>query len=217
MQKAIPAGRQGSATLLLVLLGLLVILAGGYFYFTSSNHLQTPVSPAISSNNKQATYTNQALGFKFEYGRNLTAKEDTEELFNKRGNGEFRKYFKEYVRYEPGKFAGAVAVLDQQASYDTNPFTVWVFENPNNLSIDNWYKNYWYYPLNWGDFTYKGKVELAPKIEATVSGQLGKTGVIDYQPGKPKFVYVSKDGKMYLFRVIGEEGEKVLSTFKFLK
>jgi len=129
----------------------------------------------------------------------------------------FRKNFKGYVTYEPGKVLGIVAVLDKANSYDTNPFTLWVFDNPNDLSIDEWYKNYWYYPFVWGDFTYKGKFELAPNTEATISGQMARSGVIDYQPGKPKFVYLSKDKKMYLFRIIGEDGNKILSSFNFNK
>ena len=110
---------------------------------------------------------------------------------------------------------GAAVVLGKDGNFDTNPLTVWVFDNPQDLSIDAWYKNYWYYPFVWGDFTYTGKFELAPKKEATISGQIAKSGVIDYQPGKPKFVYLSRDKKMYLFRIIGESGDKILQSFKF--
>ncbi len=129
----------------------------------------------------------------------------------------FRKNFKGYVTYEPGKVLGIVAVLDKANSYDTNPFTLWVFDNPEDLSIDAWYQTYWYYPFVWGDYTYTGKFELAPKQEATISGQLAKIGTIDYQPGKPKFVFISKDKKMYLFRIIGNIGDQILSGFKFSK
>lgn len=166
---------------------------------------------------KKEYSTFQKLGFSFQYPEDLVVKEDSEEEFNKRGNGDFRKNFKGYVGYEVGKFLGAVVVLDKSNSYETNPFTIWVFNNDNNLTIDTWYKNYWYYPFVWGDFTQIGKVELAPKDEATISGYIGKSGVIDYQEGKPKFIYLSKDKKMYLFRIIGEIGDKVLSSFKFLQ
>ena len=60
-------------------------------------------------------------------------------------------------------------------------------------------------------------MELSPKDEATISGQMGKSGVIDYSAGKPKFIYISKDKKMYLFRIIGENGDKILGSFTFLK
>ncbi|MDD5415506.1 MAG: hypothetical protein PHE48_00700 [Candidatus Daviesbacteria bacterium] len=212
--------QRGSAQLLVVFIAVTALAAGGYYYLSAKG--KNPL-PAINANVaplktlQSSDYANQSLGFGFTYPKRFFAKDDSEDEFNKRGNGDFRKNFKGYVGYEPGKFLGAAVVLDKNNDYEQNPFTVWVFNNPQNLSIDNWYKNYWYYPFVWGDFTYSGKVVLAPKEEATISGQPAKSGVIDYQPGKPKFIYVAKDGKMYLFRVIGETGNQILSTFKFLK
>lgn len=213
--------QRGSAQLFLVLLGLVLLSIGGYFYFNQS---KTPILDSPIINNPISnieTYSNSQFSFEFKYSKDLKVKEDSEEEFNQRAAGsvsksvgDFRKNFKGYVQYEPGKFLGGVAVLDKSGLYEQNPFTLWVFDNPEDLSIDAWYRNYWYYPFVWGDFTYKGKVELAPKDEATISGTLAKSGVIDYQPGKPKFVYLSKDKKMYLFRIIGE-GDKILQSFKF--
>ncbi len=205
---------KGFAQPLIILLLAAGLIVGGIYLYqsTKSQLLQTP---KLSSPNQSEfkDYSNP-LGFQMKIAKGLTVKEDSEEEFNKRGNGDFRKNFKGYVVYEPGKFLGAVVVLDKTNNYDTNPFTIWVFDNPKDLSIDEWYKNYWYYPFVWGDFTYKGKFTLAPKTEATISGQPAKSGVIDYQPGKPKFVYLAKDKKMYLFRVIEDSGEKILQGFK---
>lgn len=206
--------QKGSALITVVLISLLVFGVGLYFYFDKSNP-QVSVSPAAGKA-EQETYTGSQLAIKFEYGKDLSVKEDSEEEFNKRGNGDFRKNFKGYVGYEPGKFVGAVLVLDKQASYDTNPFTVRIFENPDNLTIDQWYEKFWYYPFVWGDFTDRNK-KASPQNIATISGQAANYGVVDYQPGKPKFVYLSKDKKMYLFRIIGETGNKILSTVNFLQ
>jgi len=209
--------QKGSARLLIVLLVLIIIaLAGVYLYQNSkvNNSLPSPNFVALSKP-ADNDYSSKDLGFEFKYAQELILKEDSEEEFNRRGNGDFRKNFKGYVGYEPGKFSGAVVLLDKSNSFDTNPFTIWAFDNQQNLSIDEWYKNYWYYPFVWGDFTYTGKFVLAPKKEATISGITAKSGVIDYQPGKPKFIYVAKDNKIYLFRVIGETGDKILPTFKF--
>jgi len=169
--------------------------------------------PSVNQNIHQ----NKVLGFEFEYSTNFTVKEDSEEEFNQRGGGNFRKNFTGYIGYEPGKVLGAVVVLDKENNFETNPFTIWVFDNPNNLSIDSWHHDYWYYPFVWGDFTDTGKFILAPQDEATVSGQPGKSGIIDYREGKPKFIYISTGGRMYLFRIIGEIGEKILTSFRFLK
>ena len=207
--------QKGSVAVPLLVVILLSLIIGSGYYFLNRPKSTSPVSlKQVLETDK--IYTDLGLGFEFKYNKDLTVKEDSEENFNKRGNGDFRKNFKGYVGYEPGKFVGAVAVLDKPESYDQNPFTVWVFDNPEDLNIDKWYGNFWYYPFVWGDFTYTGKSTLAPKEDATVSGQLGKFGIIDYQPGKPKFIYLSKDKKMYLFRVIGESGDKILTTFKFL-
>lgn len=213
--------QRGSATLFVLLIVLILLGGVGWYYFNkqsfSTNKPQNSlpqITKQIASADK--TYQNNNLNFELKYQKDLTVKENSEEDFNKRGNGDFRKNFKEYVGYELGKFAGAVVVLDKSNDYDKNPFTIWVFNNPNNLTIEEWYQKYWYYPFVWGDFTYDGKLKLSPKNEATVSGKVGKLGMVDYQPGKPKFIYIENNGKIYLFRIIGEEGNKILSTFRFL-
>ena len=162
-------------------------------------------------------YSNSGLGIEFSYGKDLTVKEDSEDDFNKRGNGDFRKNFTGYVGYEPGKVLGAVAVLGKDRNYDTNPVSVWAFDNPDNLIPDGWFDKYWYYPYLWGVFDRTSKGHVALDKEATISGQPAKYKIVSYQPGKPKFVYMSKDQKMYLLRVIGEAGDKILSSFKFLE
>lgn len=171
------------------------------------------------------TYANQNLGFEFSYSNDLNVKEDSEEEFNQRGagsasksvNGDFRKNFRGYVGYEPGKFLGAVVVLEKEDSFEINPFTVWVFDNLDNETIDSWFAKYWYYPFIWGVFDFTSKGHIIPDSEAIISGQPAKYKIIPYQLGKPKFIYISKDQKMYLFRIIGQTGEQILATFKFLE
>ena len=210
--------QRGSALILSLLAGLIIL--GGIFYLNKTslllrNKSTRPVDQiSPQSENKYNTYTNQQLGFEFKQPNELIIKEDSEAEFNKRGNGDFRKNFKGYVGYEPGKFMGAVAVLGEDLDYETNPLSIWIFDNPDDLSIDKWYGNFWYYPYVWGDFTSRREL-VKPAEEATVSGQLGKSGVVGYKEGKPKFVYLSQDKKMYLFRIIGDGGQ-ILSSFKFL-
>lgn len=209
--------QRGSVHLLLLMATVLFLGGGVYFYLLVNKSPQIPQYNNYNSYDRYNIYSNSSLGFQFEYpDKKLKALEDTEEEFNKRGNGQYRKNFKGYIGYEPGKFLGAVVVLDETNSYETNPFSVWVFDNPDDLTIDIWHHKYWYYPFVWGDFTSLGKYKLAPEKEATVSGIIGKSRVIDYQPGKPKFIYLSKDQKMYLFRIIADDGEKILSTLEIL-
>lgn len=199
-----------------VLLVLALLAAGLFVYFNLSGSKNTLVKP-VPQTESFPIYKSEKLGFELQYSKDLEVLEDSEEEFNKRGNGTFRKNFSFYVGYEPGEFLGAVVVLEKENNFETNPFTLWVFNNDSSLTIEKWHHNFWYYPFVWGDFTYAGKFILAPQDMATVSGQIGKSGIIDYREGKPKFIYISKDQKMYLFRIIGQKGEEILTSFKFLE
>lgn len=199
-----------------IVLGILIIsgLIASYFYLNKPT--APPLVKPIEQRDNLKIYTNKELGFKIQYDdRDLKVQEDSEEEFNKRGNGNFRKNFAYYVTYTPAEILGIVAVLDETNSYETNPLTIWVFNNDNNLTIDKWYANFWYYPFVWGDYTER-RNNVAPINEATISGQIAKYGVVNYQPSQPKFIYLSNDKKMFLFRIIGEKGDQIISTFKFL-
>ncbi len=177
--------------------------------------LQIP-SITVAKQPEFNSYSNSRVGFKFSYDLNLSVKADSEEEFNRRGNGDFRKNFTGYVGYEPGKFLEAVAILAQNSDFDKNPLSIWIFDNPNNLTAEGWFDKYWYYPFVWGVFDRISKGHITLDKEATISGQIAKYKIVTYQPGSPKFMYIAKDGKMYLFRVIGSVGDQTLTTFRFL-
>lgn len=209
--------QKGSAQILLILAALIItVISGVYFYQgnnKNSNSLPTPKF-TISQEPEFKDYSNQQLGFSFTYAKNFSVQEDSEEEFNKRGNGNFRKNFTSYVTYQPANVLGAVVVLDETGSFEINPFTVWVFDNPDELSIEKWHHDYWYYPFVWGDYTIR-RNSVAPTQDATISGQIAKSGIVTYRPGEPKFVYAFYSSKMFLFKVVGEEGDKILESFKF--
>lgn len=220
--------QQGSTGILILLVGVLVIVTLGLYIHTTNKSKEILDELKVVASEKAPeeiaqNYTNDSLGFSFEFDKEFYVYKDSEEEFNQRAaginskspTGDSRKNFGNYVGYPLEKFLGAVAVLDETKSFEKSPLSVWIFENPNNLSPENWYKRYWYYPFIWGDFTSRSN-EVAPTKEATISGQMAKYSLVDYQPSSPKFVYLSKGNKMFLFRVIGETGDKVLSTFKFL-
>lgn len=206
--------QKGTVQLLLLVLTLILIAAGIFFYRGKGEQPIKLILPTAVINTEK-TYSN-SLGLQFNYPGNLTAKEDSEEEFNKRGNGDFRKNFTSYVQYQPGKFLAGVVVLEKD-NYDTNPLTLWVFDNPDNITIDSWFDKYWYYPFLWGVFDSVSKGHVTLDKEATISGMMAKSKIVSYQPGAPKYVYISNKGKMYLFRIIGENGDNILQTFKFLK
>lgn len=222
--------QKGSVLPFVILLALVIVgiaLVYRYFFNEPSSIGSTKIVSQVNSDKKEKTkiYKNNNLNFEFKYDQDLVVKEDSEEEFNQRAtgsasksvNGNFRKNFKSYVEYEPGKLLGAVVVLDKESNFDTNPFSVWIFDNQDNETIDSWFAKYWYYPFVWGVFDLTSKGHIIPDSEAVISDQTAKYKIIPYQPGKPKFVYISKDQKMYLFRVIGKTGEQILATFKFSK
>ena len=159
--------QKGFAHLGLLLIGIIIILGGGYLYLNQSSGIKNVTTPIVTIISSVHTYSNNSLGFEFQYSKDLKVLEDSEEEFNQRVAGgtvkavaDLRKNFKGYVFYEPGKFLGAAVVLEKEENYDASPFTVWVFDNPDNLSIGSWDKKYWYYPFVWGDFTQR-RNELA--------------------------------------------------------
>lgn len=219
--------QKGFAHLFLIL-GILVILSivllGGYFILTgnksSQSHtsqipiLQKPVLDNIE------TYSNKNLGIGFDYSKDYEVVEETEEEFSERGNGNFRKNFTGYVGYAPGETLGSVVVLDESSDYENAPLSIWVFSNSEALTPESWYKQYWYYPYIWGDFTSRANL-IAPTLAATVSGQLGGYNIVDYREGKPQFTLIPFGDKMYLFKFPTqnkpEEVEEILESFKFFK
>lgn len=204
----------------LLLLGILVVcgvIFSYVFYVKTSQKNYRKVSPNPKQETPLKVYSNQELDFEFQYVEGVEVKIDSEEEFNQRGNGDFRKNFTYYVTYPPAKVLGAFSVLDETGSFEMSPFTVWVFENSNDLTIEKWYNNFWYYPFVWGDYT-ASRNNVAPMIDATISGQIAKLGVVSYQPGSPKFIYLNHSGKMYLIRIINKQEnleDQILESFKF--
>src|SRR3989344_8668066 len=201
--------QKGTAALFL-LVGLFIVGLIGIFFVFSIQGGQaklsfpsfSPLPPIIQSGSNPVSnlsiYSNQKLGFELQHPRSVAIKEDTEEDFNRRGNGNFRKNFAGYVGYEPGKFLGAVAVLDKTNSFDDSPFTVWVFDNPENLDGAAWFEKYWYYPFLWGVFFERDKGHVRAQNIATISGQTTKYAIVSYQPGSPRYFFLTSGNRIFL-------------------
>ncbi|EKD91395.1 MAG: hypothetical protein ACD_30C00014G0005 [uncultured bacterium] len=202
---------------LVIALGLIGLSGVIYYRYSDIKQVEKneevlEVSPADEEGEK--VYS--GLGFEFKYSVELEVKEDSEEEYNRRGNGDFRKNFTSYVQYAPAEFLGAVSVLKEDKDFDKAPLTIWVFNNPNGLTPEGFYNEYWYYPFLWGMFNPPDKKKDAPNLEATISGKLAKGAEISYQINSPKYFNLNSGGKMYLFRVLSG-GEEILGSFKFLE
>lgn len=209
--------QKGSVLPLLLILLLASVL--GVVFFRPVEKIQKEPQSLVQTT-KQApkikVYEDKELNFQFEYPiKDFEVVPDDEESYFKTTATDHRKNFTGYVGYPPPTFIKGVAIRKA----DTQPVVLWVFDNPNKLSIDAWFDKYWYYPFVWGVFAQPGKGHIYPNTEATVSGQPAKSVIVSYQPGKPEFIYVLDDDKMFLFRMIKGSDEKavnqILSTFKF--
>lgn len=191
-----------------LLLGV-IIVAG--FWFLKEQDKPQMISPTSLKVNANEVYQDLELKFQFEYPKDFEVVSETEEEYSKRTKTEYRKNFKYYVAYEPPKFIKGLLVKPKNLELSSNqfeqiPLTLWIFENPDKLDSEAWYEQFWYYPFVWGIFDKPRKSQIGPK-EGSAS--------VSYQPGKPKFILMPKNDKMFLFKII-ENGDKILSRFKFL-
>ena len=219
--------QKGFAPLVVLMVILVSILAGGavYFLFYSSksssventvDKVTTPVEDSTSSailKEDPNIYTDNEGNFSLTTDPRLEAVEETEDQFEKRVNGNMRKNFTSYIQYAPAQFVNAFYLLGEDKNYDQAPLSVWVFENPAGLDPQGFYKKYWYYPFVWGDFT-SAKNKIAPETEEIIDGKIGYSGVVNYRPANPKFIYLQYKEKMYLFRLVGDTD--ILKGFKFI-
>lgn len=182
----------------------------------SASPAKTPIITSVATGE---IYTDSSLKFQFSYPNSDDVVSETEDAYSKRTETDYRKNFTDYMRYAPPKFVTSVIIKPKtlklgSSQFDIIPLTIWVFENPQNLSPDTWYKNYWYYPFVWGIFVTAQKNAIAPQTDTSVSGVLTKSAVVGYSPGKPEFILVPKGDKMFLFKVMAG-GEQTLQSFKF--
>lgn len=207
---------KGFSVHLLLIIAVIVLFLAGFFYFKTIKKDQI-VSP-YNNYKSYDNYSNSGLGFQFQHGQDFKILEDSEEEYNKRNNGDYRKNFTYYVGYEPPKLLKAISILKDQQTPEQSSFTIWVYDNPNNLDTLDWYDKFWYYPFQWGVFNSVDKQKLQPEKETTLSGQLAKYNIVSHQPGKPKYLYILSKDKMFLIRVLTDDqnGEQVLKTLKLL-
>lgn len=209
--------------LLLIIVVALLSLVGVFFYsqatVSKQISLQTVrVSPLPSPTSR--SISNEALGLNFEIPLKYSLKKETEKEYFKRAFGDIRKNFTGYILYPPAEFTEAFYIIaDGETNLDKSTLTVWAFKNPDDLTPEGFYKKYWYYPFIWGEFS-GGKEKIAPVEIELIGGKEGKSGVVDFRDGKPKFIYLPLwDKKLMLQIQFPTEdnltAKKILESFKF--
>lgn len=219
--------QKGFALIPLLLILALFIGVGAATFYLKDKYIQKSSSsvpgPSINSqiNNsvsevkKENTFKNEDLGFEFTIPEGMIVKEETEAEFHERSNGNIRKNFTGYVRYAPAEFISSVYVLDKIDDFENAPLSIWVSDNPRNLEARDFYKDYWYYPYVWGEFGSAEKNKIAPKEKEIIDRLTTLSALAPKSPGSPKFIYLNRDEKMFLFRIVGDSN--ILDSFKFLE
>lgn len=173
---------------------------------------------AIIDTSTWKMYTNPQLGFSFKYPPNQSKMQlDNEIEYSKRTKSNIPTSFTSFMGYTPPKSIGAVRVIDIVPSgvISANDlfFSVWVFDNSNNLTHEQWNQKYMYYPFTWGKMPpIKDQKTTVDKFPAYYS--------VQDNIGRMQFIYAFKDTKTFLFAVQDEPktnslGNQILSTFQF--
>lgn len=188
---------------------LIAASLAGFIFFKNLTPDQKPtelVSPQVIEQN---IYKDQVLGVSLQIPAGYELVSETEDEYHARNKTDYRKNFKYYVTYEPPLVVKIFTLKGHSENlaslWDSAHFSLWVFDNPENITIEAWYDKFWYYPFVWGQFNTPEKQKIAPTKEGMV---------IDYQPGKPKFVYIQHQNKMFLVRILGDDGEKILNSIQ---
>lgn len=219
--------QRGSVLPLLLVTGLVLAIGAGVFFIQFSrtstvSEAAKPFSPrAIPSVSPQSlAAADDILGLKFEVPPGFKLVRETEEEYFKRAFGNIRKNFNTFILYPPAEFSKAFYVLTgAENNLDKAILTVWVFQNPENLSPKAFYDKYWYYPFVWGDFT-SARNNIAPESIEIIGGKEGEYGIVDYREGRPKYIYLPLGDKDLMMQIqLPTEnnltGQEILKSFRF--
>ena len=204
------------------------------FYFQSSKNQAPSASPTSSNSEKNTNlaleskdwkiYADSALKFRLRYPESVyqVASESGKEYYQKYKKDPSER-FSDFMGHAPPKDLGGVGIffLEKEeitagnqtvVPIDGNQFTIRVFDNPQELTIDEWYEKYQLFPFRFG--------QGAPALEETIAineieGKTITREVPDF--GKRKFVLLSKDNHVFLIKIFSptKEKEQMLSTLEF--
>jgi hypothetical protein len=221
--------QRGSVLPLLLVIVLVAAVGVGAFFIKYSRTDTTSdasfVPPIVkkalpSPSPKPQIIKDEISGLSFELPLGFSFKEETEEEYFKRANGQIRKNFASYIAYPPAEFVKAFYILPEaETNLDNSVLAVWVFQNPEDLNPQDFYKKYWYYPFIWGDFTSR-KEGVAPNNQETIAEKEAMSGTVDHRPGKPKFIYLPLKDKNLMLQIqypteASSPVAEILDSFKF--
>ncbi len=214
-------------TLLLIVVFLLLGIFAIYWFFLKSPDSETitperTTFPVPNSENlpQSTVFKNDEIGLEVSLPQGFSVKPETEAEYFKRANGDIRKNFTYYVQYPPPDFVDSFYVMEGgQSDPDKAKLSILVFQNPEKLNPQEFYKQYWYYPFIWGEFSMSEKNKIAPDGIELLNGKEASFSVVDFRPGKPKFIYLPYGQKDLMLQIHlpsenNEVGNKILESLK---
>lgn len=210
---------------------ILIVLAGlgiGVYFLQNSrtntiSEASSPVQKAFSkpsASPQDETVNIENIGLSLKLSTGFDFIEESEEKYFKRANGNIRKNFNYYVQYDPAGFSESFYIVPEgETDLDKAILSAVVFENPDNLDPMQFYKEYWYYPFVWGDYTSR-RNDIDPENPETIGGKTGGSGVVGYRPGKPRFIYLPLPDKNLMMQIQlptenNQTGGEILQSFTF--
>lgn len=170
------------------------------------------------------TYTNQHLNYDFRYQDNeYDVKEDNEAEYSKKYNINIPNDFIKSFNYSPPKLINGIRVESREVykgywgKYTTVPFAVWVFENPEKLTINRWFDKFRYYPFRWDSSIPELTEKIRPSNEMTIGGVSALASIAGEGM---QYFYILQDNKIFLLHIWEQPqskniGNQILSTFQF--
>lgn len=194
---------------------------------TNQNEIVATIAFPIPFAEQWLLYEDTATRFSIKYPsqthRVLTSERAIEAVGI--GRNEIESAFSTLMEYSPPLLISTV-VIDELAYADRQPeekpptpFVVWIFANPDNLSIDDWYQFYGYYPSIWGKSIPSLKEENRPRNKAAVANSQAQF-FITQNMGTLQLIFVPTQDHMLLFEIRDEPnpnnvGNQILSTVQF--
>lgn len=177
-------------------------------------------TPTINDTANWKTYTNTKYGYEFKYpDSDYGTKIESELEYGKRYNVNLPESYIKSKKYSPPKLLDGIRVESIQSyqgrygTFNTIPFTVFVVNNPENLTSDLWYQKYQFYPFEWDQPTESLK-------EITIENIVAKTPIYVPDIYPPQLFYIYENERIILIKASEEAqskniGAQILSTFKF--
>ncbi len=192
---------------------ILVVIIGGVFtfrYFKQQSSLlgTQNATPITNPNETTKTYKNDEFGFEFQYPPNLIFKETNLPVYTFVDSGEICKnLFEEDSR--PRRLLNRETLVDPSTKFKVEVVTVSVYENVDNLSLDDW--------LNSGakflekhseecqyDDPAMMEIRLNNKKSVVVDNVTGVEGFAGCCMVSNKYIYLAKSSKIYSLAFSGD-------------